>query len=190
MSWRGTIAQNAGRLHRLYDAKRKVRIYDYADFASFLLAFKAVTEYLRTPEDYELITYRLMERLRAWYEDAGRRAASRRQLVYLGDYISRGPDSAGYHVLDSVALGMRRLSIIDLSTGHQPISNEDGSCWIVFNGEIYNFADLRADFAAPIALGVIARVIGLPASLDDHLRASAAGERRHSEGEAEHPAEK
>ena len=42
------------------------------------------------------------------------------------------------------ALGMRRLSIIDLSTGHQPIHNEDGTVWIVFNGEIYNFRELRA----------------------------------------------
>ena len=43
---------------------------------------------------------------------------------------------------------MRRLSIIDLVTGHQPISNEDGSIWIVFNGEIYNFCELRDDLVA------------------------------------------
>ena len=43
---------------------------------------------------------------------------------------------------------MRRLSIIDLSTGHQPISNEDGSIWIVFNGEIYNYQELRQDLIA------------------------------------------
>src|SRR5690606_1314172 len=45
-------------------------------------------------------------------------------------------------------LGMRRLSIIDLSGGHQPISNEDGSIWVVCNGEIYNFRELRADLEA------------------------------------------
>src|SRR5262249_708769 len=46
------------------------------------------------------------------------------------------------------ALGMRRLSIIDLNTGHQPISNEDGTLWVAFNGEIYNFQELRRDLIA------------------------------------------
>jgi asparagine synthase (glutamine-hydrolysing) len=55
----------------------------------------------------------------------------------------RGPDSAGYYFGDGIALGHRRLSIIDLSTGDQPIANEDGTIWVVFNGEIYNFADVR-----------------------------------------------
>src|SRR5213592_2639960 len=55
----------------------------------------------------------------------------------------RGPDDAGYYVRDGVALGMRRLSIIDLDTGHQPLTNEDRSVWVVFNGEIYNFQSLR-----------------------------------------------
>ena len=58
----------------------------------------------------------------------------------------RGPDDEGYHVDGGCALGMRRLSIIDLSTGHQPISNEDGTVWVVFNGEIYNYQELRARF--------------------------------------------
>jgi asparagine synthase (glutamine-hydrolysing) len=57
----------------------------------------------------------------------------------------RGPDDEGFHVEGGCAIGMRRLSIIDLSTGHQPISNEDGSVWVVFNGEIYNYQDLRQD---------------------------------------------
>ncbi|MDZ7260648.1 MAG: asparagine synthase (glutamine-hydrolyzing) [candidate division KSB1 bacterium] len=57
----------------------------------------------------------------------------------------RGPDDEGYYVNTNVGLGMRRLSIIDLVTGKQPISNEDGSVWIVFNGEIYNFPQLRAE---------------------------------------------
>ncbi|MGI8962444.1 MAG: asparagine synthase (glutamine-hydrolyzing) [Bryobacteraceae bacterium] len=55
----------------------------------------------------------------------------------------RGPDDQGIHVDRGCGLGMRRLSIIDLSTGHQPISNEDGSAWVVFNGEIYNYQSLR-----------------------------------------------
>lgn len=55
----------------------------------------------------------------------------------------RGPDDEGFYISQNVALGMRRLSIIDLATGHQPISNEDGTVWVVFNGEIYNFQPLR-----------------------------------------------
>src|SRR2546423_2390043 len=60
----------------------------------------------------------------------------------------RGPDDEGLWVDEGVALGMRRLSIIDLSTGHQPIHNEDRSVWIVFNGEIYNFQELRRQLEA------------------------------------------
>jgi asparagine synthase (glutamine-hydrolysing) len=55
----------------------------------------------------------------------------------------RGPDAEGVHVADGVGLGHRRLSIIDLATGDQPLANEDGTVWTVFNGEIYNFADVR-----------------------------------------------
>ncbi|MFA6315896.1 MAG: asparagine synthase (glutamine-hydrolyzing) [Elusimicrobiota bacterium] len=57
----------------------------------------------------------------------------------------RGPDDAGVLVDGPVGLAMRRLAIIDLSTGHQPLSYDDGNLWIVFNGEIYNFPELRAD---------------------------------------------
>ena len=60
----------------------------------------------------------------------------------------RGPDDEGIHVEAGVALGMRRLSIIDLSTGHQPIHNEDKTVWVVFNGEIYNYRELRAELEA------------------------------------------
>jgi asparagine synthase (glutamine-hydrolysing) len=56
----------------------------------------------------------------------------------------RGPDDSGSSLKDGVALGMRRLSIIDLAGGHQPISGEDGSATIVFNGEIYNFRELQS----------------------------------------------
>ena len=59
--------------------------------------------------------------------------------------IYRGPDSAGTHVDDDVALGFRRLSIIDLADGAQPIYNEDGTKVIVFNGEIYNYQGIRDD---------------------------------------------
>jgi len=57
--------------------------------------------------------------------------------------IHRGPDEDGFYVKENIGLAMRRLSIIDLAGGQQPISNEDGSKWIVFNGEIYNYQDLR-----------------------------------------------
>ena len=61
----------------------------------------------------------------------------------MGRMRHRGPDDEGLFVDDSVALGMRRLSIIDLSGGHQPVFNEDGTVAVVFNGEIYNFQELR-----------------------------------------------
>ena len=56
----------------------------------------------------------------------------------------RGPDDDGFYVNGAVGLGMRRLSIIDLASGQQPIHNTDRSAWIVFNGEIYNYLELRA----------------------------------------------
>ncbi len=55
----------------------------------------------------------------------------------------RGPDDVGVHVNDNIGLGIRRLSIIDLQKGHQPISNENNSIWVVYNGEIYNYKELR-----------------------------------------------
>jgi asparagine synthase (glutamine-hydrolysing) len=60
----------------------------------------------------------------------------------------RGPDDEGFHVEHGAALGMRRLSIIDLSTGHQPIHNEQKTVWVVFNGEIYNYRQLRQTLEA------------------------------------------
>jgi asparagine synthase (glutamine-hydrolysing) len=62
-----------------------------------------------------------------------------------GVMAHRGPDDEGVYIGDGVAIGMRRLSIIDLNNGFQPISNEDGTIWIVFNGEIYNYQELRRD---------------------------------------------
>src|ERR1035437_1156318 len=61
----------------------------------------------------------------------------------LNRIIHRGPDDSGTFIAADVAIGMRRLSIIDVEGGKQPISNEDGSLIIVFNGEIYNFKELR-----------------------------------------------
>ena len=58
----------------------------------------------------------------------------------------RGPDDEGFYVCGEIGLGFRRLSIIDLAGGHQPLSNEDGSIWVAFNGEIYNFKELNQRF--------------------------------------------
>lgn len=60
----------------------------------------------------------------------------------------RGPDEDGFYFKEGVGLGMRRLSIIDLKGGQQPIHNEDRSAWIVFNGEIYNYRELRKELEA------------------------------------------
>ena len=76
---------------------------------------------------------------------SGRRTAREHVEAMTRKLIHRGPDDAGYYLDPSVALGFRRLSIVDLSGGHQPMSNEDGTIWIVFNGEIYNHSAIRAD---------------------------------------------
>src|SRR3989449_2341579 len=60
----------------------------------------------------------------------------------------RGPDEDGFYLGPGVGLGMRRLRIIDLETGRQPIRNEDGTIWVVFNGELYNFRELRTELEA------------------------------------------
>src|SRR5262249_19109231 len=57
---------------------------------------------------------------------------------------ARGPDGGGIYTAASLGIGMRRLSIIDLDTGDQPLANEDRSIWVVFNGEIYNYRELTA----------------------------------------------
>src|SRR6266550_4720665 len=62
--------------------------------------------------------------------------------------VHRGPDDDGFFVEGNVGLAMRRLSIIDIRTGQQPISNEDKSLWIVYNGEIYNHRELRSKLEA------------------------------------------
>jgi asparagine synthase (glutamine-hydrolysing) len=71
---------------------------------------------------------------------------SQRIIGQMCDAIEhRGPDDEGYYLRDEVALGMRRLAIIDITSGSQPISNEAGTIWIVFNGEIYNHRELRQE---------------------------------------------
>jgi asparagine synthase (glutamine-hydrolysing) len=79
--------------------------------------------------------------------DQQQRADEQTARAMAAAIIHRGPDDEGFYFNKHVALGMRRLSIIDLAGGQQPISNEDGSVWVVFNGEIYNFAELRAQLS-------------------------------------------
>jgi asparagine synthase (glutamine-hydrolysing) len=59
--------------------------------------------------------------------------------------VHRGPDDEGFYEAPGVGLAMRRLSVIDLANGRQPIANESRDCWVVFNGEIYNYEELRAE---------------------------------------------
>src|SRR5215212_9865968 len=76
--------------------------------------------------------------------DSGRRAGER-LVERMRDVLThRGPDECGLFVEGRVGLGHRRLAIVDVASGHQPMTNEDGSLRIVYNGEIYNHADYRA----------------------------------------------
>jgi len=72
-------------------------------------------------------------------------SADKQQVILkmLAAISYRGPDDEGFFIEGKIALGAKRLSIIDLAQGHQPIHNEDKSLWIVYNGEVYNFAQLR-----------------------------------------------
>ncbi|MFQ5347544.1 MAG: XrtA/PEP-CTERM system amidotransferase [Rhodothalassiaceae bacterium] len=77
------------------------------------------------------------------------RPVDRSLLEAMTDRLAhRGPDDSGYHVVPGTGLGHRRLSIIDLAGGHQPLFNEDGSVAVVYNGEIYNFAELADELVA------------------------------------------
>lgn len=79
------------------------------------------------------------------YKDRERQVVEA-EVVGMRDLLAhRGPDDLGIFIDGNVGLGHRRLSIIDLSSGHQPMTNEDETLWIVFNGEIYNFQDLRKE---------------------------------------------
>ena len=66
----------------------------------------------------------------------------------IGVVAHRGPDDNGIHLDETVGLAHARLSIIDLASGHQPMANDDGNVWIAFNGEIFNYVELRAELAA------------------------------------------
>lgn len=77
------------------------------------------------------------------FDLTGTRAVERARLERINDMLlHRGPDEAGVHIEPGLGLGHRRLSIIDIASGQQPLANEDDTVWVVFNGEIYNFVEL------------------------------------------------
>ncbi len=78
-----------------------------------------------------------------FYRDGSREASLDELKPMLDEIVHRGPDDWGYHLDGPLGFGMRRLSIIDIETGQQPVHNEDKTVWAVFNGEIYNFVELR-----------------------------------------------
>ena len=79
------------------------------------------------------------------YTDRQRRVAPEDIARMCRSIAHRGPDDEGFFVQGHVGIGSRRLRVIDLETGHQPMANEDETIWTVFNGEIYNFASLREE---------------------------------------------
>jgi asparagine synthase (glutamine-hydrolysing) len=79
---------------------------------------------------------------RDWHVNGNALAGMNQRIVH------RGPDDEGFLIEENVGLAMRRLSIIDVKTGHQPLANENQDVWIVYNGEIYNHSELRADLEA------------------------------------------
>src|SRR5579872_5241580 len=87
--------------------------------------------------------------LSGWFDTRGTRPADKDVLRAMNDRIAhRGPDGDGFFFAPGVALAHRRLAIIDLSTGDQPMASASGRTEIVFNGEIYNFRELRAELEA------------------------------------------
>ena len=83
------------------------------------------------------------------FETGGEKIVQRSTLKAMADTIRhRGPDDDGFYVCGGAGLAHRRLAIIDLEGGHQPLSNEDETVWIVFNGEVYNFEELNRRYLA------------------------------------------
>lgn len=87
-----------------------------------------------------------------------------RLLAMTGAIAHRGPDDEQVHVEPGVALGARRLAIIDLAGGRQPIGNEDESVWVAFNGELFEYPELRQELLAraPVQDPVRHRGLGPP----------------------------
>ena len=80
------------------------------------------------------------------YNFGDRAPVFRQNIERMANSIShRGPDDEGYYIAGPIGLGFRRLSIIDLEGGHQPMSDQEKSIWVIFNGEIYNFPELKRE---------------------------------------------
>ena len=82
-----------------------------------------------------------------------REFSTQRLLAMTAAIAHRGPDDEQVHIEPGVALGARRLSIIDLAGGRQPLANEDGSIWVAFNGELFEYPELRQDLLARASAG-------------------------------------
>src|SRR5580700_9528823 len=83
------------------------------------------------------------------YNFSERAPVAREDIKRMADSIAhRGPDDSGYYIAGPLGLGFRRLSIIDLAGGHQPMSDQEELVWVVFNGEIYNFPELKSELEA------------------------------------------
>src|ERR1043166_6410631 len=83
------------------------------------------------------------------FDVSGKRPIARELVARMNDsLLHRGPDADGFYFEPGLGLGHRRLSIIDLSTGDQPLYNEDGSVLVMFNGEIYNYRELIPELTA------------------------------------------
>jgi asparagine synthase (glutamine-hydrolysing) len=104
--------------------------------------------------DHALTVYRALDQLLMCgicgiaYADQRRPVAKSRIEAMCDSLSHRGPDDSGVHLDGNVGLGHRRLSIVDLAGGHQPMANEDESIWISYNGEVYNHADFRSALTA------------------------------------------
>src|SRR5678815_3532813 len=83
------------------------------------------------------------------FSSRSRRRVDAAALKTMRDVIThRGPDDEGIYIDENIGLGHRRLSIVDVASGHQPMTNEDGSLYIIYNGEVYNHSDYREDLEA------------------------------------------
>src|SRR5581483_6036155 len=146
---------NGAGAHREQQADRAKAQREPADHAvgSFCRFFAGLRAPIRggwlvlNPSGQDRRRQRIARRRRRNFDRS--RAVDRNVLEAMNRRIMhRGPDDDGFYVAENIGLAMRRLSIIDLATGHQPMCNEDGTVWIVFNGEIYNHQELRPHLEA------------------------------------------